>query len=57
MAAQVNTEECIGCGLCVDECPVSAIAVENDVAVVSEDDCIECGACESECPNGAITVG
>lgn len=57
MAAQVNTEECIGCGLCVDECPVSAIVVENDVAVVSEDDCIECGACESECPNGAITVG
>ncbi|HEX7627722.1 MAG TPA: 4Fe-4S binding protein, partial [Candidatus Methanoperedens sp.] len=25
MAAKVNNEECTGCGICVDECPATAI--------------------------------
>ncbi len=56
MAATVDAEKCTGCGSCVEVCPVEAIKVENDVAVVSEDTCTECGLCENECPTEAISV-
>ncbi len=56
MAATVNTSECIGCGACVDTCPVEAIALDGNVAVVNEDECIDCGSCTGECPVEAITV-
>ena len=55
MAAKVNEGTCVGCGSCVDACPVSAIAIENDKAVIS-DECIECGACVGSCPTEAITL-
>jgi len=55
MAAKVDKEKCTGCGICVDACPVEAIKIENDKAVIS-DDCTECGACENECPNNAISL-
>jgi Pyruvate/2-oxoacid:ferredoxin oxidoreductase delta subunit len=55
MAAKVDREKCTGCAVCVDVCPVEAIKIENDKAVIS-DDCSECGACTSECPNDAISV-
>lgn len=56
MAAEVNSEKCTGCGLCVDVCPVEAIKVEDDVAVVNADECTDCGACVDECPNEAISL-
>ncbi|HAU32220.1 MAG: 4Fe-4S ferredoxin iron-sulfur binding domain protein [Desulfotomaculum sp. 46_80] len=55
MKATVDKEKCIGCGQCVDICPVEAIKVDNDIAVVS-DECIECGACADECPTEAILL-
>ncbi len=56
MAAEVNSDKCTGCGLCVDVCPVEAIKVEDDVAVVNTDECTDCGACVDECPNEAISL-
>jgi Fe-S-cluster-containing hydrogenase component 2 len=55
LKATVDKEKCIGCGQCVDICPVEAIKVDNDIAVVS-DECIECGACADECPTEAISL-
>lgn len=54
MVAIVDEEECIGCGNCLESCPVDAITL-NDVAKVS-DDCIECGTCVSNCPTDAISL-
>jgi len=55
MSANINKEKCIGCGACVDACPVNAIKIENNKAVVS-DDCIDCGACVNQCPLEAISL-
>ena len=55
MIAKVDTQKCTGCGLCVDICPVNAIKVENEKAVIS-DECVGCGACVGQCPVGAISL-
>ena len=56
MAAQIDEDKCVGCGLCVDVCPVEAITLENDKAKVDEEKCTECGQCVEECPNEAISI-
>jgi len=55
MAAKVDKEKCTGCGVCVDICPVEAIKIENDKAVIS-DECVDCGACVNQCPQEAISI-
>ena len=54
MAVKINADECIACGICVDECPQEALKVD-DVCVVDEDLCIDCGSCISSCPQEAIS--
>ena len=56
MAAKINSDTCAGCGACVDSCPVSAITIEADKAVIDEGACIECGACVGSCPCEAISL-
>ncbi|VVB50765.1 Ferredoxin [uncultured archaeon] len=56
MAAKVNNEECTGCGICVDECPATAIELKNDKAKVDPEECTECGTCVDACPNTAISM-
>ena len=46
-------DECVACGSCEAECPVSAISACDAKYVIDADACIECGACASVCPVGA----
>lgn len=56
MVAVINADECVGCGTCVDECPVEAISMNDDnIAVVDADECTDCGSCVDVCPTDAIT--
>jgi UDP-glucose 4-epimerase len=48
-------DECTQCGLCAPSCPVRAISMDHDRAIISEA-CIGCGCCASECPTGAIRL-
>lgn len=52
MAVKV-TEQCIGCGACVDVCPFGAIIMQDGKAFITEA-CTACGACIDVCPVGAI---
>lgn len=50
------TEECVSCGACEAECPVSAISQGDSQYVIDADACLDCGACAASCPTGAITA-
>jgi ferredoxin len=54
--AKANEETCIGCGTCIEKCPMEAITLENSLAVVNEEKCIGCGICAHHCPEGAMTL-
>ena len=56
MAVTIDKEKCTGCGSCVDACPVDALKLDGDKAVVDEDTCIDCGTCVDECPVEAISL-
>ena len=47
------TENCISCGACEGECPVSCISQGDERFVINSAQCIECGACANICPVGA----
>ena len=44
------TELCVGCGLCSEECPVSAITMVDGLPSVNADACVGCGLCSEACP-------
>jgi NAD-dependent dihydropyrimidine dehydrogenase PreA subunit len=47
---------CIGCGNCIEICPVDALKIENDIVRVDTEWCIGCGVCVSRCNNEAIKI-
>lgn len=51
----VDKEKCIGCSLCVKDCPASALYIEDKKACV-RGGCIECGHCYAVCPSEAIDM-
>lgn len=48
--AYVIGSECISCGSCEGDCPVSAISEGEDRYVINAELCIDCGSCASVCP-------
>ncbi len=49
----VITDKCSACGLCLDECPISAIEVGEPIYVIN-DTCCDFEECVSVCPEDAI---
>ena len=51
------TDECLACGVCMDECPVEAISEGEDIFIINTSECTDCGSCSEVCPNEAIVEG
>lgn len=53
----VIPEGCIGCQICIGQCPVGAISMDdNNLAVIDPELCINCGICASGCPTSTIEL-
>ncbi len=52
----VNSEQCVGCGACVNVCPTGAIQLVDGVATVDQTKCRQCEACVAACPKHAISM-
>jgi ferredoxin len=50
----IKTEDCVTCGVCVEECPVGAISMDDTAALIDEKACIRCGKCHDVCPEEAV---
>lgn len=52
---EVNKTKCVGCGTCMNICPVGAITMDaNGKAQINKEICIQCGSCQNVCPVEAI---
>ena len=62
-----KNEKCVGCGICSDVCPASAIKmgpllpiarglVKMDYLTINKNDCCLCGLCASSCPFDALEL-
>jgi len=47
-------DNCVGCGICVESCPVEAISLLENKAIINKELCIECASCIDVCPLEAI---
>ena len=52
----VDEDKCMGCGDCIDRCPMDALSMQDDIVVRDADRCIGCGLCVSACPTGGLRM-
>ncbi|MFT4104734.1 MAG: nitroreductase family protein [Lacrimispora sp.] len=53
---KIDTEKCIGCGLCCKDCTSRVIVLQKGKAVMMAEKCLECGHCVAVCPTDAFTM-
>ena len=47
---------CTACGACIDQCPVSALVMKNNLPEANPDICITCFCCQEICPEKAMSL-
>ena len=51
------TDDCIGCTICAQHCPVDAIAMKPyEKHIIDQQTCIRCGTCKTVCPADVVEV-
>lgn len=56
VAPVIASDNCVGCGACVECCPVNAIKLKNGKAVLDDSICIGCASCIGECNYNAVDI-
>ena len=59
MAAKIDHECCISCGVCEANCPGDIIHMDSETGqpeVRYPDECWYCGSCRMDCPKDCITI-
>ena len=54
--SQLEEGACIGCGLCVDDCPFGALASHDGSVRIDQADCMGCGVCVTICGQEALSL-
>ncbi len=55
--ATVDPDKCVGCGECVDVCPVEVYELQDGKSnPVNGEECLGCESCVEVCEHGAITI-
>lgn len=42
---KIDPELCIACEVCLPYCPMEAISMKDDMAVIDDDECVDCNVC------------
>jgi ferredoxin len=53
---KADESRCTGCGTCVDQCPASALSMEDALPRVDPEACIGCFCCQELCPERAMAL-
>ena len=55
---EIETKDCICCGLCMRSCPPGAILVDKAAGkwVIDRFDCVQCGNCANVCPEKCLKL-
>lgn len=54
---EVDEEKCIGCGNCVEVCPVDVYEIQDGKSVpINAEECLGCESCLEACEEDAITL-
>lgn len=56
MRPQADPQRCTACGTCLEQCPMGALSMPEDLPQVDSDLCIACFCCQEMCPEKAITL-
>ncbi|MFZ7103514.1 MAG: 4Fe-4S dicluster domain-containing protein [Peptococcaceae bacterium] len=57
MSIVIDTEKCLNCGICVENCPGDILYQEElRIAVKYPEECWFCGSCKVGCPQDCISI-
>lgn len=55
--AEIDSDKCTGCGLCIKRCQMDAITrIDKTSVSLNQDRCIGCGLCVTRCSSSAVVL-
>lgn len=55
-AVHADAESCVGCGECLERCPMEALSLVDERVASNPERCIGCGQCTTVCPLGCLEL-